>query len=79
MENTFTYSIIISLIYIIIKFIETKTLLKNNDKTIKHLVKDTIVVYLSSVLGLYVVQQLNPGTVTIPEIEPGAFTTKPGF
>ena len=77
MENTFTYSIIISLIYIIIKFIETKTLLKNNDKTIKHLVKDTIVVYLSSVLGLYVVQQLNPGTITTTE--PGAFTTKPEF
>tara|TARA_B000000475_G_scaffold262609_1_gene248353 strand:- start:55 stop:288 length:234 start_codon:yes stop_codon:yes gene_type:complete len=77
MENTFTYSIIISLIYIIIKFIETKTLLKNNDKTIKHLVKDTIIVYLSSVLGLYVVQQLNPGTITI--IEPGAFTAKPDF
>jgi TctA family transporter len=77
MENTFTYSIIISLIYIIIKFIETKTLLKNNDKTIKHLVKDTIIVYLSSVLGLYVVQQLNPGTIAT--IEPGAFTTKPEF
>ena len=77
MENTFTHSLIISLIYIIIKFIETKTLLKNNDKTIKHLVKDTIVVYLSSVLGLYVVQQLNPGTIAT--IEPGAFTTKPEF
>jgi hypothetical protein len=77
MENTFTYSLIISLIYIIIKFIETKTLLKNNDKTIKHLVKDTIIVYLSSVLGLYVVQQLNPGTIAT--IEPGAFTTKPEF
>ena len=77
MENTFTYSLIISLIYIIIKFIETKTLLKNNDKTIKHLVKDTIIVYLSSVLGLYVVQQLNPGTTAT--IEPGAFTTNPEF
>lgn len=77
MENTFTYSLIISLIYIIIKFIETKTLLKNNDKTIKHLVKDTIIVYLSSVLGLYVVQQLNPGTIAT--IEPGAFITKPEF
>jgi TctA family transporter len=77
MENTFTYSIIISLIYIIIKFIETKTLLKNNDKTIKHLVKDTIIVYLSSVLGLYVVQQLNPGTVSTTE--PGVFTTNPEF
>jgi|TARA_B110000858_G_scaffold90503_1_gene104611 hypothetical protein len=77
MENTFTHSLIISLIYIIIKFIETKTLLKNNDKTIKHLVKDTIVVYLSSVLGLYVVKHLNNGGTSTSE--PGAFTTKPEF
>ena len=76
METNFTYSLIISLIYIIIKFIETKLLLKTNDKTIKHLIKDTIIVYLSSLLGLYVVEQLNP---EILKTDPGVFTEKPEF
>tara|TARA_B100000902_G_scaffold324657_1_gene318919 strand:- start:3001 stop:3234 length:234 start_codon:yes stop_codon:yes gene_type:complete len=77
MENNFTYGLIISLIYVSVKFIETKILLKNNDKTVKNLVKDTIIVYLSSVLGLYLVKQLHP-ELTINS-EPGAFTAKPDF
>ena len=76
MENNFTYSLIISLIYITIKFIETKIILKNNDKSMKYLIKDTIIVYLSSFLGLYVVEQLNPGII---KTEPGAFIDKPEF
>lgn len=76
MENIFTYSLLISLSFIIIKFIETKIILKNNEQSIKHLIKDSIIVYLSSFIGLYVVQQINPEITTT---EPGAFTEKPGF
>ena len=76
MENIFTYSLLISLSFIIIKFIETKIILKNNEQSIKHLIKDSIIVYLSSFIGLYVVEQLNPGII---KTEPGAFTEKPGF
>ena len=76
MDNTFTYSLIISLIYIIIKFIETKLILKNNSKSLKDLIKESIIVYLSSFLGIYVVEQYNSNLIIK---EPTAFTENPSF
>ncbi len=76
MDNTFTYSLIISLIYIIIKFIETKLILKNNSKSLKDLIKESIIVYLSSFLGIYVVEQYNSNLIIK---EPTAFTENPNF
>tara|TARA_A100001015_G_C14914756_1_gene681892 strand:+ start:371 stop:601 length:231 start_codon:yes stop_codon:yes gene_type:complete len=76
MDNTFTYSLIISLVYIIIKFIETKLILKNNNKSLKDLIKESIIVYLSSFLGIYVVEQYNTNLIIK---EPTAFTENPSF
>tara|TARA_A100001388_G_scaffold250769_1_gene212255 strand:- start:61 stop:291 length:231 start_codon:yes stop_codon:yes gene_type:complete len=76
MDNTFTYSLIISLVYIIIKFIETKLILKNNSKSLKDLIKESIIVYLSSFLGIYVVEQYNSNLIIK---EPTAFTENPSF
>tara|TARA_B100001093_G_C26539659_1_gene889625 strand:+ start:434 stop:664 length:231 start_codon:yes stop_codon:yes gene_type:complete len=76
MDNTFTYSLIISLVYIIIKFIETKLILKNNNKSLKDLIKESIIVYLSSFLGIYVVEQYNSNLIIK---EPTAFTENPSF
>ena len=76
MDNTFTYSLIISLVYIIIKFIEKKLILKNNNKSLKDLIKESIIVYLSSFLGIYVVEQYNSNLIIK---EPTAFTENPSF
>ena len=76
MENVFTYSLLISLSFILIKFIEIKIILKNSEQSIKNLIKDAIIVYLSSFIGFYLVQQINPEII---KTEPGAFTEKPKF
>lgn len=56
MENIFILALIISVFFIILKFIEMRFILKE-DKPIKELLKESLYVYFSSILGLYVATQ----------------------
>lgn len=58
MENIFILALIISVLFIILKFIEMRFILKE-DKPIKELLKESLYVYFSSVLGLYVATQFD--------------------
>ena len=66
----------ISVCYLLFKFIEMRFVLKEN-KPLKLLVRDTVLVYLSVILGNFVISQVGESNITskLPEV----FTNDPGF
>tara|TARA_A100000164_G_C21619307_1_gene635801 strand:- start:209 stop:442 length:234 start_codon:yes stop_codon:yes gene_type:complete len=74
--SIFITAIGISIIYVIFKFIEMRIIVKEN-KPLKVLFRDTLIVYLSVLLGNFVLTQISPNIVldTTPEI----FTNEPSF
>ena len=79
MDNIFIISAIISFVFLIIKFIEMRFLEKEN-KPLKILIRDTLLVYFSVIVGHFVIDQLKP--VIDPGIatgQPTVFTDNPAF
>ena len=67
--------VVVSIMYIIFRFIEMRFILKEN-KSLKVLFRDTIIVYLSTVSGLFVLDQFaNNVGKSIPKV----FTDMPNF
>ena len=59
MNNIFYISAIISISFFIIKFIEMRFIEKES-KPLKFLLRDTLLVYFSVILGNFVIEQINP-------------------
>ena len=77
MSFSITNASIIALVYFIIKFSEIKFVNKDN-KPLKFLIRDTIVVFAASITGIYISQNIN--TEAIKNITTaGAFTGTPDF
>ena len=80
MNNIFIIAGVISITFIISKFIEMRFIEKEN-KPLKILVRDALLVYFSVIIGNFVLEQLNPiiqnagNTSNITPI----FTDNPGF
>ena len=79
MNNYLLNSIIIGIIYFIIKFIEMR-FVEKEAKPLKDIIKETALVFLSSILGGYILEQFKiPNLLgSIKEI-PKVFTNDPGF
>ena len=78
MEHTiFITAGIICFIYLVIKYLEMKFILKEM-KPMKILIRDTIIVYLSIVSGSLLVTQFNV-TKNIIKKSPEIFTNEPTF
>ncbi len=79
MDNIFLIAGIISVIYFIAKFLEMRYI-ENEPKPLKFLIRDSLLVYVSVVLGSFVVDQLKPviNETEIPAT-PLAFTDNPPF
>ena len=80
MENKFFIASIISITYLIFKFIEMRFVEKEN-KPLKVLLRDTLLVYFSVVSGLFIFEQVTP---VIKEnlthsVNPMVFTDNPEF
>lgn len=78
MDNIFIIAGIISIIFLISKFIEMRFIEKEN-KPLKLLIRDTLLVYFSVVCGYFILEQINPiiqngGANTTP-----VFTDNPEF
>tara|TARA_Y100000389_G_scaffold188847_1_gene211874 strand:- start:842 stop:1069 length:228 start_codon:yes stop_codon:yes gene_type:complete len=58
MKNIFYISTIITIVYFLFKFIEIKYIL-NEDKTLKELLRETIMVYLSILTGIFIYNQFS--------------------
>ena len=81
MDNIFIVAAIISVIFMISKFIEMRFVEKES-KPLKELIRDAILVYFSVVFGNFVIGQINPilsgGGSTKSAVTP-VFTDNPGF
>lgn len=77
MDNMFLNAGIIAVVYLLIRFAEMRIILKES-RPLKDLVKDTLLVYISIVVGMYVIEQImsneNSGNKIL-----GAFTDAPNF
>jgi hypothetical protein len=80
MNNIFIIAAVISIIYFIVKFIEMR-FVDRESKPLKLLVRDSLLVYFSVIIGLTVIDQLKPIVQeggSIP-LQPSVFTDNPGF
>ena len=76
MENIFSIGGLVALVYAVMKFIEMR-FIKKETKPIKDIIKETILVYLSTVLGVNLFQHVNKADVTSENTN--AFIGKPDF
>jgi len=80
MLNMFFVATVISITYLVVKFMEMRFIEKEN-KPLKLLVSDAILVYFSVLIGLFVLDQLNPMLQNggdMAKVTP-VFTDNPGF
>ena len=79
MDNIFIIAAIISVIFVIAKFVEMRFIDKES-KPLKFLIRDALLVYVSVVLGHFIIGQLKPiiqegGAIAAPQV----FTGNPEF
>lgn len=77
-DNLFLNAGIISVIYLVFRFMEMRFILKEN-KPIKLLMRDTLLVYVSIVLGKFLLRELMPVKDLISGSNIDVFTNNPDF
>ena len=78
MDNIFIIALLISIIFFLSKIMEFKVLKsEEHNKPIKFILRDTLLVYFSVIVGYYTIEQITP-TVTKNKATP-AFTNTPDF
>ena len=77
MEKYIIHSGIISFIYLLLKFVEMR-MIKKDKKEVKDLIRDTLIVYLSAMVGLYIISEFMPTDSVIKTVT-NVFTDTPGF
>lgn len=77
MEKYIIHSGIIAFVYLLMKFVEMR-ITKNETKPMKELIRDTIIVYLSAIVGLYIINEFMPTNATAKTVT-NVFTDTPGF
>jgi hypothetical protein len=79
-NHLFITAILISLLYFLLKVIENKVLSKD-DLKLKIVFKDSLLVFLSVVIGLNLIEQIIPLIYEGSELvtNPPVFTDTPGF
>jgi len=83
MSNIFINAGAIAFIYFIAKFIEMRFIEQEN-KPLKVLIKDSLIVYICILVGHYLIEQLSPliqegGNITGESSTPAVFTGNPDF
>tara|TARA_B100000900_G_scaffold407138_1_gene419327 strand:- start:4529 stop:4768 length:240 start_codon:yes stop_codon:yes gene_type:complete len=79
MNNQVITSFIISTIYFVFKFAEMRLIIKEN-RPLKHIFIDTLIVFISATLGIILLDQFNLNEI-IGNIKatPSVFVSKPDF
>jgi hypothetical protein len=80
MDNIFIIAAVISIIFLISKFIEMR-FVDAESKPLKLLIRDTLLVYFSVISGYFIMEQIKPILETSDEIlsAPQVFTDNPEF
>jgi hypothetical protein len=76
MENIYLTGLVISLAFLIAKFLEMRFITKEN-KSLKNIIIDTVFVYFSVIIGYFIIDQFN--LKTKPLTEAPVFVSNPGF
>jgi len=83
MENIIYYSLLISIVFFICKFIELKFQEEKDEKDLKIIIKDSFMVFFSGLVGLflfdYFKKYINPSSLLEINTEPVIFTDTPEF
>jgi hypothetical protein len=79
MSNIFVVSAVISITFLLAKFLEMRYIEKES-KPLKVLIRDAFVVYFSVIISNFVMEQINPviNSVSASKVTP-VFTDNPGF
>jgi hypothetical protein len=70
MDNIFIVGAVISIVFFIVKFIEMRFIEKEN-KPLKYLTRDSLLVYFSTICGHFIIGQVSQG---IEKLEGGSST-----
>ena len=76
MENLFINAAIVSVIFLLMKFGEMR-LIKKENKPLKELMRDAIIVYFSYVLGIFILDQISSTELNTEATK--IFVDAPGF
>lgn len=81
MENIFIISFIISVIFTLMKILEMKFLESEHKKPLKYLIRDSLLVYFSVIVGDFIIEQISPTINKIVQTnsQPSAFLSEPSF
>ena len=78
----FVIASVISVVYCIVSFLEMRFFQKES-KPLKMLLRDTLLVYVSVVIALFVLEQIQPvlsgGGSVMASTDPKVFVGEPGF
>ena len=79
MDNIFVFAAFIAVVFFIAKFIEMRHI-EQESKPLKVLIKDSLLVYVSVVVGSFVVDQISPSLQSVlTQSTPIVFNDNPDF
>jgi hypothetical protein len=78
MEMKFTISLSIAIIYVLFKIVEMK-IIDSKKKPLKPIFKDSIIVFMSCLFGLFVMDQVNISPKDDTSISSNVFVDNPDF
>lgn len=80
MDNIFVLATLISIVYFLSKFVEMRFILKEI-KPLKSLIRETLLVYVSVVIGLFIANQFDLMKSSLNAVGGGVnvFVDNPGF
>ena len=79
MTDVFIYSLAISAIFFLFKFLEMKFVPDDEKKPLKVVIKESLLVYFAAVLGIYLYSQFDIPTTIKDSKNTMAFTDTPAF
>ena len=79
MTDVFVYSLAISVVFFLFKFLEMKFMSDDEKKPLKVIVKETLAVYFASVSGIYLYSQFDSTPVKTGSNTTMAFVDNPTF
>lgn len=76
-QSSFIVAAAVAIIFAIAKFVENKYILKEEHIAMKNIVRDSLMVYVSTVIGLFVIEQV--GETVAKQMPTNVFIGKPEF
>ena len=76
MDNIFVIGCVISVVFFLVKFLEMR-FSTEEPRPLKYIIRDSLVVYTSCIIGYYLLLQFQPEGPSHQQIE--VFTDVPGF